>query len=327
MESSNIASDIVSVLGGSRPPAPVITNAELWAAAAVQMTIHTASPFKPRMETGAARLRDKILWASELGESCNRKLWYKFHTPGVGESLDGATKFKFSYGNIIEEMALAYAQAAGYLVQDRQYLLTESLPNGWLVRGRIDATLTDISRPEEVRRIVDVKSCSSAAFAKYSYGGTTLTHRADSFGYIQQLFFYDNNYNQLPAWDDAHSERAEFLFIDKQLGKMRSMSYSISDALDHSYRTHKGSAEFAFDMASSEPPARGYVDVPDGASGNKCLQVACSYCAFKRTCWPGLRAFKYSSGPRFLTHVARPPGVIEIPLDLEEEVPAIAAAA
>lgn len=282
--------------------------AAVLAKSAVNMAGHTASALKPRKEFGADRLKDKILWASELGEGCRRKLWYKFHWPEAAEPIPGEVKFKFAYGNIIEEMALLYATAAGYKVMDQQHLMTEVLPNGWTVRGRIDAV---VEHPRSKRRaVLDVKSCSSAAFAAYKQSGPELNRDTDSFGYIQQLGFYDNNRNVL-LHDHAWS-RAEFLFIDKQLGRMHSASYSPGDV---NYRVEKGGPFFDRQMQDgSNLPSRGYTASPDGVSGNKKLGMACSYCAFKVACWPGLRAFKYSTGPKFLTEVVQTPRVPEIPL-------------
>ena len=59
----------------------------------------------------ATELRDKPrergkLWASDLGKKCLRYHWYNFNEPEYGEVLSGNTKFKFLYGNILEESVL-----------------------------------------------------------------------------------------------------------------------------------------------------------------------------------------------------------------------------
>ena len=65
-------------------------------------------------------------------------------------------------------------------------------------------------------------------------------------------------------------------------------------------------------VTSTTKPERGFSDVPDGKSGNLKLGVGCSYCAYKHHCWPDLRTFIYSTGPRFLTRVTRLPNVPEV---------------
>ena len=65
-------------------------------------------------------------------------------------------------------------------------------------------------------------------------------------------------------------------------------------------------------LAENRPPPRAFADVPHQKSGNRKLGVVCSYCPFKRSCWPGLRTFLYSDGPTYLTHVDRVPEVREV---------------
>ena len=54
------------------------------------------------------------LWASDIGKKCPRQLWYQFHEPDKGTPLEGYTKFKFLYGNILEEAVLYMAEEAGH---------------------------------------------------------------------------------------------------------------------------------------------------------------------------------------------------------------------
>ena len=42
------------------------------------------------------------LWASDLGESCPRKTYYKWNVSDIADPLQGHTRFKFLYGNILE---------------------------------------------------------------------------------------------------------------------------------------------------------------------------------------------------------------------------------
>jgi len=64
-----------------------------------------------------------------------------------------------------------------------------------------------------------------------------------------------------------------------------------------------------------EPKEWCYPTVPDGKSGNSKLSIGCSYCQFKDHCYPNLRVFKYSYGPKFLVDVINEPRVEEITLD------------
>jgi len=66
-----------------------------------------------------------------------------------------------------------------------------------------------------------------------------------------------------------------------------------------------------------EPPERSFDPVPQSPknpNGNEKLSMACSYCDFKKECYPNLRKFIYSDKPLFLTKVVKKPMVAE---DLE----------
>ena len=64
-----------------------------------------------------------------------------------------------------------------------------------------------------------------------------------------------------------------------------------------------------------ELPPRCYPDVPEGKSGNRRLGTSCSYCPYKYDCWSdanhgnGLIAYKYASGIKYFTRVAKEPQV------------------
>jgi hypothetical protein len=47
-------------------------------------------------------------------------------------------------------------------------------------------------------------------------------------------------------------------------------------------------------------------------SKNMKLATSCSYCAYKKQCFPKLRTFLYSDGPAYLTHVVDVPRVMEV---------------
>ena len=68
----------------------------------------------------------------------------------------------------------------------------------------------------------------------------------------------------------------------------------------------------------TDTPDKCHDDIPDGKSGNRTLEMSCVFCEFKQECWKdanggtGLRKFKYSNGPKYLTQVAKEPKVLEI---------------
>lgn len=234
-------------------------------------------------------------WASDLGKSCGRRLWYDFNESYKGEDLMGHTKFKFLYGNILEEAVLYMAEEAGHEVSCQQKELEYDCGD-FTVRGRIDGMVDGV--------LMDVKTTSSYGFKKYKDG---LTHENDDFGYLWQLGFY--------ASQIGH-EGTGFIFIDKQNGHIKYVPVTVPTAQDVDARARWVHETVHKDDVSDIP--RPFLDKPYGKSGNKVLDVSCSYCPFKQDCWKdsndgaGLRGFAYNHGPVWMTEVQREPNVPEI---------------
>lgn len=270
---------------------------ELAAEYAMRIGGELAKSTRPRSsERGTGKL-----WASDLGESCHRKTYYKFCEPDKATPLMGHTKFKFLYGNILEEAVLYLAEEAGHKVEYQQAPVKYQVNDDWEVSGRIDGVIDGV--------LMDVKSTSSFGYKKYEKEGLTAVN--DAFGYLWQLGYY-HHFNDLECKEDE----AGFLWIDKQNGHLLytdvtgelPSKQAMIDRMNEKIKT--------IDLAV-EPP-RQFLAKPEGKSGNMKLDIKCSYCDFKKHCWrdsnggKGLRTFAYNFGPVSLTDVVREPRVPEI---------------
>lgn len=217
---------------------------------------------------------------SKIGRPCDRAAWYD--AKGFpGEPLSNSTKLKFLFGHIIESLVLFLAATAGHTVERRQELVEV---DG--VRGSIDAVIDGV--------LVDVKSMSSFGFSKMEREGLG----KDPFGYQAQISGYRVGLGSTVS-------EAAFVAVDKQHGHV-----GLFEA-DTSYPVRERIAHLKAVVASDTVPPRGFSDEPHGLSGNRKLGISCSYCPMKTECWPGLRTFLYSDGPKFLTHVKVVPKVHE----------------
>lgn len=234
--------------------------------------------------------REGNLRLSSIGKP-DRQLYYSIHgSGGGGEVLGASTRFKFLYGDILEELLLFLARESGHTVTDEQ---KEVEVNG--VLGHIDAIIDGV--------VVDVKSASSQAFKRFD----EKLDSDDPFSYIEQLSGYSVGLGGLDGG---------FLVVDKMLGHLRYVPVDaetmrridVPARIDHLKEV----------MASDVLPERCYEPVPEGKSGNMKLPVGCSYCSHKFHCWAdandgiGLRSFLYASGPTHLTTVVSEPKVMEI---------------
>ena len=223
---------------------------------------------------------------SSLGTSCDRELWLKDRHPEAREALPYNARLKYLFGHILEELLLFLAEESGHKVEKRQQILNL---NG--VAGQRDCVIDGVQ--------IDVKSASTRGFEKFKKHELETN---DPFGYIVQnnAYWY--------ADKELTDERVGFLAIDKQFGHVCLDLYPVDKSRDYSELVDQKRSVLASDAA----PRRGYIPEPDGKSGNLKLCTKCSYCDVKGKCWPDLRAFLYSSGPRYLTHVAKLPDVREV---------------
>lgn len=241
-----------------------------------------------RTERGQPTLR-----LSAMGKPCTRQLWYDINAYTGSEVLPPSTRFKFLYGDILETLILSLAQAAGHTVEGMQDTLEVAG-----IRGHRDAVIDGIT--------VDVKSASTYSYQKFKSGGL----RADDpFGYVSQLSSYVYAGRDHPTVQ-SHPSLGAFLVVDKTLGNICLDMYDFGHEINTKEEDIKEITRVCNDKENVPP--RGFEDVPDGKSGNMKLSVGCSYCSHKAQCWPELRTFLYSNGPKFLTQIEREPNVKEV---------------
>lgn len=241
------------------------------------------------------------LWASDIGKKCMRQQHYNFNCNEMGEELDGHTRFKFLYGNILEEAVLYFAEEAGHVVSCQQARVELEVED-WLVSGRIDCVIDDA--------LVDVKTASTYSFNKYRKEG--LNHGNDTFGYLWQLAFYKH-------FGGFQAPRSGFLFIDKQNGHIHYVD--VTDSLPSKAEVEQRIRDIIQAVGlAEEDVGRGFPTTPYGKSGNMSLGIECSYCPFKAHCWRdsnggvGLRGFAYNHKPIWFTEIVREPNVPELKL-------------
>jgi len=244
-----------------------------------------------RNEFGGKKRDGRKLRMSNIGRD-DRYLWNVYNDVEKSDDIQGHTYVKFLYGHLIEEMLLFLTKAAGHEVTDEQ---KKCEVNG--ITGSMDCKIDGI--------VTDVKSVSTYGFRKFKDGSLAYD---DPFGYIGQIKGY------------AYAEGATkfgWLAMDKQNGHLTYLlydsedtqapvhdliGYDIGERVDHVKKL----------VEQPTPPDVCYEPIADGKSGNRKLAVGCSYCAYKKECWPSVRAFAYSTGPRYLIEVHNEPKVQEI---------------
>lgn len=231
----------------------------------------------------AERRQGEYLRLSNYGKPCSRQLWYSVNRPDRVEPLSPATRLKFLVGDIVEAVVIWLSKLAGHEVVGEQDEITVAG-----VVGHRDAVIDG--------RTVDVKSASTRSFEKFDNHGLAAD---DAFGYLRQLGAYVHGGKDDPRVVDK--QHGSFIAFDKQHGHLCLDTYKLNADYEKIVEEKK------VVVAAPEPPERDFLPQKFGESGNMKLGVECSYCPFKKTCYPGVRAFAYAKTPVFLTTVARQP--------------------
>ena len=208
---------------------------------------------------------------SNIGKPCTRALWYDINGDDKAEPLRPDTKLKFMMGDIVEALLIYLAKESGHEVTGQQKEI--EIDN---IKGHIDCVIDD--------ELVDIKSSSSFGMKKFKNG--TLPDD-DPFGYIEQISGYGN------ALDKSSGT---FLAFDKSSGQQ--VTYTHKKLSDTKAKIKKVKA----DTSLPTPPERGFAPVKDRQSGRKKLNINCSYCPHKVTCWEdeGIETKFRSGRPVFL---------------------------
>jgi hypothetical protein len=210
----------------------------------------------------------------------------------VGET--GTSMLRFLMGHILEAVLLLLAKEAGHDVQREQ---AEVEIDG--VLGHIDAMIDG--------HLVDVKTAS--AYGIHKFEGDSLVSGDDPYGYMAQISSY---YTALNRDSDVQiSPQAFFWALNKSNAEMLMTPINSRDMIDADKRIDR--CKEVLEM--TEPPENlCYEPVPSGKAGNMALAKECGWCDFRDQCWAGkgVRAFKYSNGPVYLSKVVQTPRVEEI---------------
>lgn len=248
---------------------------------------------KTLMRNEFTKKRDdsRKLRMSNIGRS-DRYLWNVWNDQEKLDDIQPHTYVKFLYGHLIEELLLFLTRAAGHEVTGEQ---KKCEVDG--ITGSMDCRIDGV--------VTDVKSVSTYGFRKFKDG--TLAYD-DPFGYVAQIKGYASSegvteYGWL-AMDKQNGHLTYLLYDEKntQAPVYEKIGYDITERVKHIKEM----------VQQPEPPEHCYKPKEDGKSGNMKLDTGCAYCPYKKQCWPNVRAFAYSTGPRYLVEVFNEPKVPEI---------------
>lgn len=215
-----------------------------------------------------------------------RKLWYELNEEQEREQLPANLLMSFLQGHIMEAVLLMLTEMSGHTVEMKQ---EEIVVEG--IKGHIDAVIDGV--------LIDVKTASPYSYQQKFVNGKLL-NGDDPYGYNMQIQGYAAALGM---------EKWGWLAFNKATGEQHLLVEEtfINNAPEQIVTTKKL-------MNVDTPPDRCYPDQIDGKGGNRILGKECSWCYHKFKCWENLRAFKYSNGVRYFSHVEKEPKVEELTL-------------
>lgn len=226
---------------------------------------------------------------SQMGPRCPRALWASINKPEEACAIPPWANNTYTYGHIVEILALTQAKAAGHLVEGEQ---DDIIADG--INGHRDCIIDG--------HVVDIKSCGRYGYEKFKK--RTILHD-DLFGYLDQLDGY--MYGSLQDPRVKVHDVGYILAVDKQLGHMVLYEHKLREEnIKRRIRTYKDI------VASPTPPQCTCRTIPHGSAGNKKLDTQASYSIFRHYCFPQLRTFIYADGPVYLTDIRNTPNVLEV---------------
>jgi len=222
-----------------------------------------------------------------------RKLWFVVNTEHSQEpDPESYRPLTFLLGSMTEALVLALTRLSGHTVEDQQKRVGIAD-----IEGSIDAVIDG--------KLVDVKSASPYSFNSVKNGSLTSGRSEDDpWGYRDQASFYA----RANGVDDFF-----WLTFDKSSGELMLTKFDALSGMKSAKTLEAQIAATKEMLAKPSPPSElCYQPQPDGKSGNEMIHKLCSMCAFKSTCFPNARVFKYANGLKYLTKVVKVPDVEEV---------------
>lgn len=278
MNIDTLITDIYGLL--DKPNVDMEFNVEQQAALGARMVRHIEQEIK---DPDRSHKPETEVYVTQFTSNCDRKIFYNI----VGgphlrkERVPGHNRFKFLYGDLIEESVLYLAELAGHEVSHQQHRLEVDL-YPYRLCGRIDALIDGY--------IVDVKSMDYWSFERMVKG-----EYEDKWGYYLQLQIYRDMWNHLGlGWPKG----LKILAVNKMNGKLHLQDVPAFKDPDNvlMIKTLLDDLGALYSRPTRDTEVK---------AGNMILKPGCSYCPYKFDCYEepgygGLEVYAYSNGPTFV---------------------------
>lgn len=194
------------------------------------------------------------------------QLWYEKNKPEVALPLPTTFVMNMMLGDIVEAVFKGLLKEAGVKYEEPEHVTLEL--DGTSVNGTYDIVIDGA--------VDDVKSASHWSYTNKFESYDKLAS-GDGFGYVGQLAGYAKaSGKDVGGWWVVNKANGHHKYVSAKHVDVEAVLDKMRDTYDY--------------LENDEPLERQYTDVAETyrkkESGNRILCRECSFCSFKKACWP-----------------------------------------
>ena len=212
--------------------------------------------------------RDKFrLRMSNIGRpKC--QLWFEKNRPEEKAPMPEHFMLNMMLGDIVEAIFKGVLRTAGVEFQDNEYVSLDLGGGRRPIKGEYDLVMAG--------RVDDIKSASDYSYKNKFIDLETL-QADDPFGYVAQLVGYATAAGKkVGGWWVVNKNNGHHKYVSAKDVDVDAVLDKIRETYDY--------------LENDEPFERMFTDVPETyykkETGNRVICKQCSFCSFKKSCWP-----------------------------------------
>ena len=196
------------------------------------------------------------------------QLWFEKNRPEEKAPMPEHFMLNMMLGDIVEAVFKGVLRTAGVEFQDNEYVSLDLGGGRRPIKGEYDLVMAG--------RVDDVKSASDYSYKNKFIDLETL-QADDPFGYVAQLVGYATAAGKkVGGWWVVNKNNGHHKYISAKNVDVDAVLDKIRETYDY--------------LENDEPFERMFTDVPETyykkETGNRVICKQCSFCSFKKSCWP-----------------------------------------
>ena len=196
------------------------------------------------------------------------QLWFEKNRPEEKAPMPEQFMLNMMLGDIVEAVFKGVLRTAGVEFQDNEYVSLDLGGGRRPIKGEYDLVMAG--------RVDDIKSASDYSYKSKFIDLETL-QADDPFGYVAQLVGYATAAGKkVGGWWVVNKNNGHHKYVSAKNVDVDAVLDKIRETYDY--------------LENDEPFERMFTDEPETyykkETGNRVICKQCSFCSFKKSCWP-----------------------------------------